>query len=179
MLRELCGSLFMVGLLVFVFSWAVVIKPSPTIPMTEKDVREVYNNLIKYTGGGVNIAPKLVIVKDDLTWNMFTDGEAVYVTTGFIKASVNQSELAVGLAHELGHVFLDSVTVLPMRNSVLSEANADKWGWYLMVRAGYDVCAAKDVWAKRMVKNGDHLFPSDHPSYTYRVWQFDFPMCRG
>jgi len=139
---------------------------------------QVYDNLILYTGQTV---PPLVIINNPVV-NAWTDGLTITFTTGILHELKNEDEIANIMAHEIAHNMLahtyddDSVSTL---KQIDKEAHADKVGVYLMLRAGYDVCKAKNVWLNfRESDIGEMADPGDHPSYSYRYYQEQMPWCK-
>lgn len=157
-------------------------KTITTITYTNRDIQEIYDDLFKYTGIGNGYKPQLVIIDDDSIINAYQDSQnnVIAIYTGLIKFADSKDEIAGVLAHEIGHLVLQHSLLNPMGNpniQTLLEGNADKFGAYLMLRAGYNVCKMHDIWWKLRNRDGDYLLNSDHPNYSYRYWQLEFPMC--
>ncbi len=142
--------------------------------LTKAEAVVVYNNLGKYTGVPGNMP--LLIIADDPQVNAWIDTENMTITTGMLAFVKNQDELAAVIGHEMGHYILQHFE-LKTGDSRLHEANADKFGIYLMLRAGYDVCNAKGVWERFDDRFGDSVITISHPSPAQRVWEFQFPIC--
>lgn len=150
--------------------------------ISDKQVKDIYNNLAKYTGLSVDMLPQFIIVKDDSIVNAYQNptNHTIAIYSGMIKFSNDPDEIAAILSHELSHFMLDHVLLNPDYDPNLQtvlEGNADKFGVYLMLRAGYNPCKAKDIWLKLRKIGGDYEYNSDHPNYSYRIWQFEFPIC--
>ncbi len=88
------------------------------------------------------------------------DGTRVFITTGFVRYTVTDDQLAVVLGHELGHNVMKhrarikeggTGAILGNAGTMVSglltvEREADYVGLYLMARAGYDYASARDFW---------------------------------
>lgn len=146
------------------------------IPITAKDAQEVYRNLNIYTGFTYAGRIPLRIVENTEV-NAYTDGKEVVLYSGMLNYVESKDELAAVLAHEVAHAVLEHVYTKMMFEQSVLEGNADKFAIYLMLRAGYDVCQAKNLWINLRNDGGDYEYNSDHPNYSYRIWQFDFPQC--
>lgn len=155
---------------------------TPQGSLTNKEVVEIYNNLIKYTGISKENMPNFIIIQDDSTINAYQDSgnNTIAVYTGMIKFVSSKDELAGVIGHEIGHFMLEHSKLNPDGDpnyQAILEGNSDKFGIYLMLRAGYDVCKTKDLWDKLRDKEGDYEYNSDHPNYSYRYWELSFPNC--
>ncbi len=141
--------------------------------LTKQDVVEVYNTLQKYTGlpGGI---PHLVI-EDNPVINAWITPEALTITTGMLHFVHNKDELAAVVGHEMGHFMLQHFEL--GGDSRIHEANADKFGTYLVLRAGYDVCGGQELWKRLDDTYGDPIITDSHPSHAQRAWELDFPAC--
>ncbi len=164
--------------------YAFVKAPPIEVELTNQQINQIYENLLKYTGLSRSMLPKLIIIKNDAIINAYQDSSnnVIAIYSGMIKFSANKDEISAVLAHEIAHFMLDHSALNPTMNSdyqTILEGNADKFGVYLMMRAGYDTCKARDLWIKLRNSNGDYEYNSDHPNYSYRIWQFEFPMCGG
>lgn len=88
------------------------------------------------------------------------DGSRIFITTGFVRYTVTDDQLAVVLGHELGHNVMKhrarikegtGGAILGNAGTTVGglltvEREADYVGLYLMARAGYDYAAARDFW---------------------------------
>lgn len=144
----------------------------------------VYKQLSLYTG--MPVLPLKIVNSDEI--NGWTDGQTgVYITTGALKDFQNDDEMATVLAHEMSHVLLKHYLILkPTPDSPLSivdaEAQADKMGVFLMLRAGYNECNAEGFFQRLQNSyNGDYADPAnyDHPSYSYRLYATHMPWCNA
>ncbi len=142
--------------------------------LTKADVVEVYNTLQKYTGVPGAIPP--LVILDSEVINAWVSPDSLTVTTGMLNFVKNKDELAAVVGHEMGHVMLQHFQL--DGDSRLHEANADKYGIFLMLRAGYNVCNAEGVWQRFDDRFGDDILTSSHPSPAQRSWELHFPMCQ-
>lgn len=186
------GRLFVVGVLVAYFlagahTWKIAdtiasVLSTPEHNLSELEIREVYNNLNKYAGLTTDSTPTLYIVKNkEVNAHADCGNNSITLYTGIIEFTNNKNEIAAVLGHELAHLLLQHCLLNPTGEKnyqTILEGNADKFGVYLVLRAGYDVCMAKNLWVKLRNKEGDYGFNADHPNYSYRTWQFDFPGCK-
>lgn len=152
--------------------------------MSPAEAQEVYDNLLKYTGIPSGMMPKLVVLTspkinaeaNSSTWE-------ITIFTGMLHYLRTKDELAAVLSHEIGHIMMQHSVLNPDGTndnmSMIHEGNADKFGVYLMLRANYDPCQAKNLWERLRQDGGDYEINSDHPNYSYRIWQFEFPYCGG
>jgi hypothetical protein len=122
------------------------------------------------------------LVNDDRV-NAFADGRAVAVTTGMIRFTERDEELALVVGHEIAHNALSHVTkqrgntllgtildiVIGVTTGVDTgglfggltglafshgfEAEADYAGLYIVARAGYDISNAGNVWRRMAVEH--------------------------
>lgn len=141
--------------------------------LTKQDIVEVYDTLQKYTGlpGGI---PTL-IVEDNPVINAWITPNALTITTGMLNFVKNKDELAAVIGHEMGHYMLQHFEL--GGDSRIHEANADKFGVFLMLRAGYNVCDAEQIWERFDDKFGDPIMTDSHPSPAQRAWELKFPSC--
>ena len=88
------------------------------------------------------------------------DSERVFISTGMVRYARSDEELAVFVAHELAHIYLqhqDRLEAAGKTNPLTHrspeslrrlEAEADHLGLYLTARAGYDAGVAPDLWRR-------------------------------
>lgn len=136
----------------------------------------VYTKLLKYTGAPFYPNPTLLYANTDII-NAWTDGKNVTITKGMLEFTKTTSEIAAILGHEIGHIMLGHVLVGGVLDQRLNEANSDKYGTYLMLRAGYDVCAGRAVWQRFVDTYGNGILTQDHPSEADRAESLKFPQC--
>lgn len=136
--------------------------------ITKQEINEIYRKLM--IGSGQAVYPQLIIVKSNVI-NAYTDGSTIVIFTGLIEKMNSKDEVAVVLGHELAHVLLNHVgdDNVP---TVIKEAQADKYGAFLALRAGYDVCQGRVIFKKFLKLYGDDP-NSDHPSNAYRYDQLN------
>jgi len=149
--------------------------------VTKEQAQEIYENLLKYSGVPRYRMPVLVILDNDEV-NAYADASnnEIGLYTGMLNYVSTPDELASVLGHEIGHILLQHAVLNPggeYNLSVIHEGNADKFSIYLMLRAGYNVCDAQNLWKKMRHDNGDYETNSSHPNYSYRTWELQFPQC--
>ncbi len=109
------------------------------------------------------------LLDDDETINAYTAGGHIYVTTGIIKFLESTSELAVIMAHEIGHnenkdikrtlmrykgagefgdVALMVKNILTVSWNQFNEIRCDQYGILLSHAAGYDACKTVQLWER-------------------------------
>lgn len=140
------------------------------------DVIEVSSKLIPFTGDPERIVA-IHLIESDIV-NAWADGRSeITITTGLLKTLHSKDELAAVLGHEMGHIMLGHVSGQVYDDQRLLELNSDKYGVFLMERAGYDKCQA-DEWFRRLRDEGqDTALTTSHPSMSDRVYEMDFPQC--
>ncbi len=90
----------------------------------------------------MDIADTPVLLLQDNRANASTDGQAVYITAGLI-SRINDLALALIIAHELGHIALGHYwSDSPPRQL---EQEADRYGLFLLARAGLDYHGAAQM----------------------------------
>lgn len=142
---------------------------------TPDNISEVYNKILRASGSSP--LPPLTVLDSDII-NAWTDGKTITITTGMLKIFHNQDELAMVLGHELAHFMARD----PFHNDMKGpnmEANADKLGAYMMMRAGFNPCKGREIMATFIKLFGDVATPVSHPSNAYRFDQLDLPMCHS
>jgi hypothetical protein len=164
---------------------------SPNLPLaytptekgvSAKDAQEVYDNLLKYTGIPSYRMPKLLVITSTQI-NAYADPTnwQIGLYTGMLQYIKTKDELAAVLGHELGHIMMQHDILNPNNDKDLQavlEGNADKFAIYLMLRSGYDICQAKNLWERLRVDNGDYEINTEHPNFSYRIWQLQFAFCQ-
>lgn len=144
--------------------------------ISQRRAMEIYSDLMRYSGLTIGALPNLKVENNNEVNAYAQRGQAV-LYTGMLNYVKSEDELAAVLAHELSHILLEhTITDHQLEQSIL-EGNADKMATYLLLRAGYDVCKARDLWVRLRAEGGDYEYNSDHPNYSYRIWQLDFPGC--
>ncbi len=144
---------------------------------------QVIFDKLAMNSGTTSILP-LVILKSPMV-NAWTDGKNITITTGLLDLmNGNDDELALVLGHEMGHVInydlehgiMEDVLGFPVDNRY-KEAAADKIGAFIAMRAGFDVCNGKSIFAKFKVAFGDDAGAMGHPDQAFRLDQLDLPQC--
>jgi hypothetical protein len=147
-----------------------------SIEARNQKVRDIYNDLVSASGLGDR--PELFIVEDG-TINAYTNGSQIIIFRGLLNL-LNNDSIALILGHELAHVSLGH-TKMKVDNDLevqKLEALADKLGAFYMIRAGYNVCKAREIYKYLRDKNGDDII-TDHPNYSYRYNQFNIGCDKG
>ena len=117
--------------------------------------------------------------------NASADGRHVFITTALVRYAVDDETLAVVLGHEFAHdvlhhrLKLDRAGVArgflgPLGSTPASllgaEREADYVGLYLTARAGYDISAAPEFWARLAADYGDAWYVRlTHPGSLERA----------
>jgi predicted Zn-dependent protease len=140
--------------------------------ITDAEAQEIYGKVVRASGQS-NTMPQMAI--DESTQvNAYTTSSGIVVFRGLLNR-VNKDELALVLAHEaahflLGHVFL---TYTPTKDQIrVEEMQADKYGAFLALRAGYDVCEGRKFFKDFSRLYGDNQ-DQDHPDFAFRYDQLD------
>lgn len=140
-------------------------------------VHQIYRQIIVASGQSNVILP-LYIVDEDID-NAYCDGEKIVIYRGLINKS-SWDQIAWTLAHELAHYQLGHNTIEELYDNTItqekSEALADKLGSFFMLKAGYDLCAAREEWAEYRDTQGDFL-GENHPPHSYRYDALKMPWC--
>ncbi len=143
----------------------------------------IYGKIQKATGEMERV-PELRIVnlvnnQGQLIMNAYAyDKETILITPlelDFDYAHGGDDAVAFVLGHEMAHVILGHVTKYAKQTRderLVEEAEADKYGAFLMMRAGYDICKGRKNWKALLELTGDVLI-EDHPSLDYRYGQLD------
>lgn len=131
-------------------------------------IQNIYNEIIAQTGQSQNALP-LYIVESD-TENAYNDGTKIVIYTKLVDNAESWDEVALVLGHEVAHGMLEHLGKLntsdPAEITVL-EANADKMGAVYMMKAGWDICKGREIFARWRDEMGNHQ-NGDHPDYSYR-----------
>lgn len=131
-------------------------------------VYSIYKEIIAATGQAQNRLP-LYVVETDIE-NAYNDGHRIIIYTGLIDRTESWDEVALVLGHEVAHGNLGHLDELntddPNKITVL-EANADKMGAVYMMKAGYNICVAREIYKRWKNEHGNAL-AQDHPDFSYR-----------
>lgn len=147
---------------------------SRTHKISNERVQEIYHKLLTETGQVQDALP--LQVDESSTVNAFNDGSRVVIYRGMLNFVTNEDELALVLGHEIAHGMLKHLAYQEFLSSTLStseaEANADKMGAVYMLKAGYNVCVARDLWRRMRIEDGNAQ-GQDHPTFSYRYDELD------
>ena len=157
-----------------------VVTYNVTTSISNDDVHRMFND-IKRAGGAELSRVKLVIVDEPIKNAYVTTVDrdyVVYIYTGLINEMDTEDQVAFILAHELSHITLGHLGSSRQSPPYLGELNADRMATFLMLKAGYNVCAASEYWKKDITKSGINLFVVSHPPNTTRYHDQLFPQCR-
>lgn len=150
--------------------------------ITPERAQKVFDELWKYTGYPFpKPSFRIAYTQEINAYADFSNNE-VSVTLGMLQYVHSEDELAGVIGHEIGHILLQHDVLNPMSDpntQTILEGNADKFGIYLVLRAGYNVCAYQDLWERIRNDEGDYEVNADHPNFSYRLWELQFPMCQG
>lgn len=136
-------------------------------------VVEMYENLNKATGQRDIIPP--MQLSESAEVNAATYADRIVINKGIIDFAQSDDEIALVVGHEMAHAILkhlelgENVTVEDIRKA---EADADNYGAFLMMKAGYNICKGREIWKRLLEQNGDNL-NQNHPDYAYRYEQLN------
>ena len=135
--------------------------PSLCSAYTFQDAQQIYYNLVQ--SNHITDAPRFGLYKTD-SINAYTieSGKGyIAVTRGLLEKGVNnKDELALIIAHELGH-WHNRATEKPF----YQEYAADRYGYFAAKRAGYNACLGAK-WFARVAPQGGKT----HPPGTARTY---------
>ncbi len=118
--------------------------------------------------------PAKVIFSTDV--NGHTDGREVLITSALMQSVPDDTNLALIIAHEMGHVIADHADQDP---SQALELEADRMALVLMARAGYDIDAAVAYWKDAAHPHeGGNKAESSHPTTRARYENFQNELAR-
>lgn len=143
--------------------------------LTADEVREVYQQVLAQTGQSQDALPLVIDNNDSI--NAYNNGISIHVFTGLIKFVQSEDELALVLGHEIAHGMLRHVYYSEFQTNELeisiAEANADKLGAVYMMKAGYNICVAREMWKRMSDMAGGDYQGGNHPTYSYRYDQLN------
>lgn len=114
------------------------------------------------------LAPTRVVFAD--TVNGHTDGREILITSALMRNLPDDTNLALVVAHEMGHLIAGHMDRHP---SQALELEADRMALVLMARAGYDIEGAIAYWEDAdHPHEGGHATDSTHPSTKDRYNNF-------
>ncbi len=146
----------------------------------EGGAKDIYYNLRMNSGAPEMLPARLTISQAPLTINAYAAPGRIILTSGALNFVKSKDELAEVLGHEMGHIMMMHSSMRANIKNIdqrLLEANADKFGLYLMLKSGYNICKARDFFVRLNKQNGDSVLTTDHPGYTQRIDELTFPQC--
>ncbi|MEP1230249.1 MAG: M48 family metallopeptidase [Litorimonas sp.] len=119
-----------------------------------------------------------VRLRSSVAINAYADGRNITVTSGMMKFSSNDNELAMIVGHELAHNTMAHIRKI-LGNRILSgnatrytrpfESEADYVGLYYQVRAGYSPENVEDFWRRLSAINPKNVARAkSHPTFPDR-----------
>lgn len=147
--------------------------------ITDAEAQVIYSEVVKASGQS-GLLPSTLTIKNSGTVNAYTTIYGVTIYRGLL-VQLNKDELALILGHEvahflLGHVFLPAETQTK-ENIRVEEMQADKFGAFLAMRAGYNVCKGREFFTMMNSSYGDNM-DQDHPDFAFRYSQLNIS-CGG
>lgn len=106
---------------------------------TRQQAIAIYNNIIQ--ANRIANPPKLLFSPDP-SMNAMGNGKDITLFQGMLN-NTNKDELAWDLGHELAHILLGH-----RASTHANEYAADKLGWELAKKAGYNMCRGKKIFYK-------------------------------
>ena len=167
---------------VSVLGWGIVMgvacyKINKLPETNEARVLRLYHAIVVQTGLA-NMIPPVRVVDSDVV-NAYNNGNEIVVYTGIIKATKNDDELAMIIAHEISHTTLWHLPLMQAYaktwtadDQEILESMADKMGAFYAIKAGYNVCVGREIWKRLKDIDGDYL-AADHPDMAYRYDQLN------
>ncbi len=147
-----------------------------SIEAKHEEIKALYHKIAIATRQ-INMLPPFKIV-DDKEVNAYATSDEIILNQGLIDSSENDDEIALVLAHEVAHVILKHTEIDVTDETITDdfikkqEADADKYGAFLMMRAGYNLCTARELYKRWSKEDGDMLI-QNHPDFSYRYDQLD------
>lgn len=157
-------------ILILIFTLAevfIIVKPA-FAAVTFADVKIVYRTLCRVEK---KCLPLYVITDTKIGANASSSTQGVMITTDMMKDLKNRNQLAVVLAHELGHIHNGDVT--NSWHTYSMEYKADKYGAYLAQKAGFNRCNGIKWLVDDMKKYGDDT-SIDHPKDSLRLNRINY-----
>lgn len=115
---------------------------------------------------------KLLYDKDENA-NAYASKQGVVINQGMLNFLDNKDQLALILAHELGHMAVGDQNKPEWVRTYQSEYNADQYGANLAVMAGYNRCRGVQWFKKSMRLWGDDT-SRDHPMDSLRYGRISY-----
>lgn len=137
-------------------------------------VKTIYAKILAQTGQVQDALPLVIVDKSVI--NAYNNGQEVVIFTGIIDYTKNDDEIALILGHEIAHGMLRHTYFKEFRSSPyeisVAEGNTDKMGAVYIMKAGYDICKARNLWL-RMGKEDGNYQGGDHPTAAYRYTELN------
>lgn len=143
---------------------------------SEQRVQRIYKQISVQAGLPLGIPVK---IDKSPVINAYTTGTEIVVFQGLIDFCENDDQLALVIAHELAHNTLMHLKIMTGDGALQSvlEAQADKMGAFYIMKAGYNICKAREFWSNMSKRSGDYPI-GDHPPYAYRYAELNV-QCEG
>jgi Peptidase family M48 len=103
-----------------------------------------------------------VVIAPAMIASASTNGQRIQISRGFVQYMRDDSELAFVLAHEMAHILKHHLPVRDASVRYTQELEADRLGFQLVIRAGYNPDAAIELF-RRLGRSSD--FASSDPRY--------------
>ena len=134
----------------------------------EQRVREIYSQIIVASGQSNKWLP--LIIDESNVDNAYATQDRIVIYKGLINKS-SWDGIAFVLGHEYAHNLLWHTRIEDKyyrgEFAQTAESMADQVGAFLMMKAGYDICKARDEWRELQENQGDYI-GGTHMTYGYR-----------
>lgn len=150
-----------------------------TPPKWSKEVVGEIVRKVCAASGQCDKIPPVSIVGMDIV-NAYATKDQIVLFTGLLDKMKTEDEIALVVGHEMSHVLLGHTVegnILMYRDIRVQELQADKYGAFLMMRAGYDICKGRNFMLMVLGLYGD-VMDADHPDMAFRYNQLDVN-CKG
>lgn len=140
---------------------------------TNGQVQEIWRNICLGSGQCTEV-PSLEVVDSEQV-NAYATQKGFVIFKGMLAKLETDDELAMVLGHEMAHYLLGHVfgSEYPTTAEIrIMEMQADKYGAFLMQRAGYDICKGRELMAVLLKNYGDGM-DWDHPDFAFRYNQLN------
>lgn len=171
----LLNALILLGLFACAALFSYVIWPTHYSELAPDDhVKAIYKQIIASSGQAQDALP--LVIDDSLIDNAYNDSTKIVIYRGLINHCSSWDEVALVLGHEVAHGMLKHFTLANDASSAddiaILEGNADKYGAFLAMKSGYDVCKGRLLFKHWREENGNAL-GQNHPDYSYRYDELD------
>lgn len=139
----------------------------------KEKTQQIYLDIIKQSGTIKAVLPLDIEDTDEV--NAYNDGRHIVIFMGAIKQADSWDEVALILGHEVGHGVLGHLrncNLSDTEEARLAEASADKIGAIYIMKAGYNICKAREFF-KRLAQSEGDVLDGSHPSLMYRYAQLN------